>query len=113
MVSWSIISHVPWSRLICVCRISMLTDVPISADNIRMEESVTDVTDLVAYNYTYFDQHVAEGGHKKDEAAFRACFHAGEIAEDFTLPRLDDGAGVRLSALWKSKPLVMEFGSFT
>jgi hypothetical protein len=78
-----------------------------------MGESMTSVTDLAAYNYMHFDQYVADGGHEKDEAAFRACFHVGEKAEDFTLLRLDDGAGVRLADLWKSKPLVMEFGSFT
>lgn len=91
---------------------TMLTGAPMSADNRGMEESVANMADLAAYNYTHFDRHVAEGGHERDEADFRACFHAGEIAEDFTLPRLD-GAGVRLSDLWKSKPLVMEFGSFT
>jgi hypothetical protein len=90
----------------------MLTDVPMSADNRGMGESMTNATDLAAYNYAHFDQYVAEGGHEKDEATFRACFHVGEKAEDFTLPRLD-GAGVRLADLWKSKPLVMEFGSFT
>lgn len=82
------------------------------AHNGGMEENVADVTDLAAYNYEYFDQHVAEGGHEKDEAAFRAGFQAGEAAEDFSLPSLD-GDEVRLSHLWKSKPLVMEFGSFT
>lgn len=29
------------------------------------------------------------------------------------MPRLGDGALVSLSELWRSKPLVMEFGSFT
>src|SRR5262249_1333452 len=38
---------------------------------------------------------------------------AGRWAPDFTLPWLGGGAGVRLSDLWRSKPLVMEFGSFT
>jgi hypothetical protein len=40
-------------------------------------------------------------------------FRAGQRAGDFTLPRLGDGAQVRLSELWSSKPLVMELGSFT
>lgn len=70
------------------------------------------ISDVRAYNYTYFDRHVAAGGHERDEAAFRATFHAGEMAEDFTLPVLD-GDQLWLSALWKSKPLIMEFGSFT
>jgi hypothetical protein len=65
------------------------------------------------YNYAYFDRHVAAGADSEDEAAFRASFHAGERAEDFALVRLDDGAQVNLSDLWRSKPLVMEFGSFT
>jgi hypothetical protein len=70
-------------------------------------------TSATGYNYEYFDQHVAVGADGQDEAAFRASFRAGEMAEDFTLVRLDDGAQVNLSGLWRSKPLVMEFGSFT
>lgn len=65
------------------------------------------------YNYIYFDRHVAAGADEQDEAAFRVSPRAGEQAEDFTLTRLDDGAQVNLSDLWRSKPLVMEFGSFT
>ena len=48
-----------------------------------------------------------------DEAAFAASPSAGQRAPDFTLPRLGDGAPVSLAGLWRSKPLVMEFGSFT
>jgi len=65
-----------------------------------------------AYNYPHFDNYVANGGDMADEAAFWASPRAGQRAPDFTLPRLG-GAGVRLSDLWRSKPLVMEFGSFT
>jgi hypothetical protein len=65
------------------------------------------------YNYEYFDRHVAAGADDRDEAAFRASFRAGERAGDFTVVRLDDGAPVALSELWRSRPLVMEFGSFT
>ena len=65
------------------------------------------------YNYAYFDQHVASGADGEDEAAFRASFRAGEQAGDFALLRLDDGTQVKLSDLWRSRPLVMEFGSFT
>ena len=65
------------------------------------------------YNYAYFDQHVATGADDRDEAAFGASFHAGDQAEDFTLVRLDDGVRVHLADLWRSRPLVMEFGSFT
>jgi len=66
-----------------------------------------------AYNYPRFDEYVAAGGDRADEDAFRASPWAGQPAPDFTLPRLGDGAGVRLSDLWRSRPLVMEFGSFT
>lgn len=64
------------------------------------------------YNYAHFDRHVEQGGHGEDEAAFRASFHAGDRAADFTVPQLD-GPPAALSALWRDKPLVMEFGSFT
>lgn len=66
-----------------------------------------------SYNYSRFDDYVAAGGDVADEAAFRQAPHAGQRAADFTLPRLGDGAPVRLSELWGAKPLVMEFGSFT
>jgi hypothetical protein len=65
------------------------------------------------YNYARFDGYVAAGGDIADEAAFWASPRAGQRAPDFTLPRLGDGAQVRLSDMWRSKPLVMEFGSFT
>lgn len=65
------------------------------------------------YNYVRFDEYVAKGGHEADEASFRSACHAGEPAADFSLTRLDDGARVTLASLWKSRPLVMEFGSFT
>ena len=67
----------------------------------------------VPYNYPLFDDYVAGGGDMADEAAFWDAPRAGERAADFLLPRLGDGAQVRLSELWRSKPLVMEFGSFT
>jgi hypothetical protein len=54
-----------------------------------------------------------QGGDVADEAAFWASPRAGQPAPDFTLPRLGDGAQVRLSDLWRSKPLVIEFGSFS
>ena len=68
---------------------------------------------VAAYNYPRFDDYVAAGGDVADEAAFWASPRAGQRAPDFTLPRLGDGAGITLSDLWRSKPLVMEFGSFT
>ena len=65
------------------------------------------------YNYRNFDAWVEALGDLAGEAAFAASPSAGERAPDFTLPRLGGGAPVSLSGLWGSKPLVMEFGSFT
>ena len=65
------------------------------------------------YNYAHFNDYVAAGGDVADESAFWASPRAGQRAPDFVVPRLGDGAGVRLSDLWRSRPLVMEFGSFT
>ena len=65
------------------------------------------------YNYPRFDDYVAEGGDVADEAAFWASPRAGQRAPDYRLPRLGDDVQVRLSELWRFKPLVMEFGSFT
>jgi hypothetical protein len=69
--------------------------------------------DAAPYNYSHFDRYVADGSDMVDEAAFWESPRAGERAEDFPLLLLGDGAQVRLSGLWRSKPLVMEFGSFT
>ena len=65
------------------------------------------------YNYRNFDAWVAALDDLADEAAFAKSPSAGQRAPDYTLPRLGDGAPVSLSGLWRSKPLVMEFGSFT
>nr|WP_034274683.1 hypothetical protein [Haloechinothrix halophila] len=65
------------------------------------------------YNYPHFDDYIAAGGELADEARFRESFRIGERAPDFTLHRLNTGEQISLSALWTSKPLVMEFGSFT
>jgi hypothetical protein len=69
--------------------------------------------DAASYNYPYFDAYVAESGDLADEAAFWRSAAAGQRAEDFSLPRFGDEALVSLSGLWRTKPLVMEFGSFT
>lgn len=74
---------------------------------------MNDPVDLATYNYARFDEHIAEGGEQEAEAAFRQSFRAGQRAADLPLRRIDDGAQVRLADLWRSKPLVMEFGSFT
>jgi hypothetical protein len=65
------------------------------------------------YNYRNFDAWVEALGDVAGEVAFAASPSAGQRAPDFTVPRLGDGALVSLSELWRSKPLVMEFGSFT
>ena len=72
-----------------------------------------DLGSAASYNYSRFDDYVAAGDDVADEAAFWQAPRAGLRAPDFTLPRLSDGAQVGLSALWRAKPLVMEFGSFT
>ena len=75
--------------------------------------SAADRDGATEYNYARFDEYVAAGSDLADEDAFWASPRAGQPAPDFTLPRLGDGAGVRLSELWRSRPLVLEFGSFT
>jgi len=69
--------------------------------------------DVAAYNYAHFDDYIAAGGDVADEAAFWTSPQAGQRAPDFTLPLLGGSGLVRLSDLWRSQPLVMEFGSFT
>ena len=75
--------------------------------------NVNDGGGAAAYNYVHFDDYVAAEGDVADEALFWASARAGQWAPDFTLPRLADGAQVSLSGLWRSRPVVMEFGSFT
>jgi hypothetical protein len=72
-----------------------------------------DGDEAAMYNYRNFAAWVEALGDLADEAAFAASPSAGQRAPDFTLPRLGAGAPVSLSGLWRSKPLVMEFGSFT
>jgi hypothetical protein len=76
-------------------------------------EGKADYDRVAHYNYAHFDDYVAGGSDVADEAAFREAPRAGERAPDFTLPRLGDAAQIRLSELWRARPLVMEFGSFT
>ena len=83
------------------------------ADDESMADDGLTGYELADYNYVYFDEHVAKGNHEVDEATFRASSHAGEPASNASLVRLDDGARVELASLWTSKPLVIEFGSFT
>jgi hypothetical protein len=73
----------------------------------------TESGDAASYNYPRFDAYVAAGGDLADETAFWASPSGGQHAEDFTMSRLDEGAEVTLSGLWRSKPVVLKFGSFT
>jgi hypothetical protein len=73
---------------------------------------VGDPADAASYNYVHFDRYIADRG-DDGTGPFRASFRVGERAADFALLRLDDGDQVTLSELWRSTPLVMEFGSFT
>lgn len=65
-----------------------------------------------AYNYEHFDEYI-KGGGDHEFRAFRNVLHVGDRAPDFTATRLDDGAKVTMSELWRAWPVVMEFGSFT
>jgi hypothetical protein len=64
------------------------------------------------YNYADFAEHVASGGLAGFEG-FADRLHAGAKAPSFPLTRLDDGATVELADLWRRRPVVLEFGSFT
>lgn len=92
---------------------TVLTRMRFGPENGSMSQSGTDETGPAGYNYANFDRHVATDGDIADEIAFRGSSSAGEAAADFALVRLDDGSRQPLSELWRPKPLVMEFGSFT
>jgi len=65
-----------------------------------------------AYNYERFDLYVDCGDDEREFAAFPNSLHAGEHAPDGELTLLDGGS-VRLSELWSTNGVVLEFGSFT
>jgi hypothetical protein len=67
----------------------------------------------VTYNYPRFDEYVTSGLEAEEFGAFPGNLHVGESAPDATLSRLDDGDDVALADLWRSRLVVMEFGSFT
>lgn len=60
------------------------------------------------YNYARFDGSPAQG----DFDAFMGQPHVGARAPDGALTDLDGGT-VRLSDLWQSSDLLLEFGSYT
>jgi hypothetical protein len=66
-----------------------------------------------AYNYERFDEYVTSGAELAEFGAFPDHLHAGDAAPDASLTALDDGREVRLSELWATRNLVLEFGSFT
>jgi hypothetical protein len=64
------------------------------------------------YNYERLDAYVERGEEEQEFGAFPGLLRAGERAPDGEL-RLLDGERVRLSELWRSNGVVLEFGSFT
>jgi hypothetical protein len=67
---------------------------------------------LDAYNYEHFDEYVESGEDEREFGLFPNSLHPGERAPEGELVVLG-GASVRLSELWRSRGLVLEFGSFT
>jgi hypothetical protein len=86
---------------------------PVRVGEARSAMGVADRDSAATYNYPRFDGYASAGGDLADEEAFRASAWPGQSTPDLTLLRLGDRAAVRLSDLWLSRPLVMEFGSFT
>ena len=67
---------------------------------------------MAGYNYQRFDAYVESGEDEREFGTFPKMLHAGERAPDGELTLLDGGR-VRLSELWRQRPVVLEFGSFT
>lgn len=67
---------------------------------------------MSAYNYEHFDEYVEAGEDEHEFGAFPNMLHAGERAPDGELTILGGGR-VRLSELWRTTGIVLEFGSFT
>jgi hypothetical protein len=68
---------------------------------------------VAGYNYERFDAYVESGEDEREFVAFPNMLHAGERAPDGELTLLLDGGRVRMSELWRQRPVVLEFGSFT
>jgi hypothetical protein len=64
------------------------------------------------YNYERFDAYVERGEEEQEFGAFPGLLRAGERAPEGELRQID-GERVRLSELWRSNGVVLEFGSFT
>jgi hypothetical protein len=67
----------------------------------------------MTYNYEHFDAYVAGGDEEAEFAAFPNRLHAGDAAPDAVLTALYSGRQERLSERWRTKAVVVEFGSFT
>ena len=67
----------------------------------------------IGYNYERFDDYVESGADTTEFHGFPNNLHAGDPAPDASLTVLNDGSEVKLSDLWASRNLVVEFGSFT
>jgi len=67
----------------------------------------------MTYNYERFDRYVEDGTEAREFAAFPDHLHVGDPAPDGVLMGLDDRQHHRLADRWRTRPLVMEFGSFT
>jgi len=67
---------------------------------------------MAAYNYEHFDEYVQSPQEREEFGTFPEGLHARERAPDGALLTLD-GPSVRLSELWETRGIVLEFGSFT
>ncbi len=65
------------------------------------------------YNYQHFDQYVESGQEAVEFDAFPDHLHAGQAAPDFVALGVDDQRPIRLSEVWATRSVVLEFGSFT
>lgn len=65
------------------------------------------------YNYEHFDQYVEDGAEQREFSAFANLLHAGDAAPEISGTLLDDGAHATLSHIWRSRTVVVEFGSYT
>jgi hypothetical protein len=65
-----------------------------------------------SYNYERFDGYVDSGEDEREFGAFPNILHAGERAPAGELTTLGGGR-VSLPELWRTRGLVLEFGSFT
>jgi len=82
-------------------------------DRRRLRGRVEEAQLVRDYNYEHFDDYVSSGAADTEFPAFRNHLHVGDRAPDFTAARLDAEESVAVSDLWRSQPVVMEFGSFT